>query len=228
MKVLGSIRSPRHGWTSGGVLSDITMLSLVLGVLLAAALLAVGVLLARVGRLGRQVAEFSKREREIRSDARKRSRTLHMASIIEQLAPLLPGFRYNPKDVQWIGGHGAIDAIVWNGLEAGGDVEIVFLDVKAGPRASLTGHQRRIRDAIAWKRIAFDVYRPPETPLLTEAFLAELADAEPMFLPGDQGDDELDQQPPGCDAIADDAPGGPVPLTGNAIASEKPIRKLAP
>jgi hypothetical protein len=99
------------------------MLSLVPGILLAAALLAVAVLLARVGRLSRQVAEFSRREREIRSDARKRSRTLHMASIMEQLAPLLPGFRYNPKDVQWIGGHGAVDAIVWNGLEAGGDVE---------------------------------------------------------------------------------------------------------
>ena len=82
-----------------------------------------------------------------------------MASISEQLAPLLPGFRYNPKDVQWIGGDGAVDAIVWNGLEAGGDVEIVFLDVKTGPRARLTGNQRRIREAIVWKRIAFDVYR---------------------------------------------------------------------
>jgi hypothetical protein len=198
------------------------MLSLVLGILLAAALLAVAVLLARVGRLGRQVAEFSRREREIRSDARKRSRTLHMASIMEQLAPLLPGFRYNPKDVQWIGGHGAVDAIVWNGLEAGGDVEIVFLDVKAGPRAGLTGHQRRIRDAIAWKRVAFDVYRPPETPLLTEAFFAELTDDGAVSLSGDQPDDELDQQPVTHDAIAVDAADAPVPFMGELASGEEP------
>jgi Endonuclease related to archaeal Holliday junction resolvase len=172
-------------------MSNTTMLSLVLGVLLTAAIVAVAVLLVKVGRLGRQVAEFPRRERELRSDARKRSRTLHMASIMEQLAPLLPGFRYNPKDVQWIGGHGAVDAIVWNGLEAGGEVEIVFLDVKAGPRAGLTGNQRRIRDAIVWKRIAFDVYRPPETPLLTAAFLSEPSDGEVVSLGEDQADDEF-------------------------------------
>ena len=55
-----------------------------------------------------------------------------MASIASS-SLLFPGFRYNHQDVQWVGGHGAIDAIVWNGLEAGGDVEIVFLDVKTGP-----------------------------------------------------------------------------------------------
>jgi hypothetical protein len=169
-----------------------TVLTLVLGVLLAAAVLAIVILLARVGRLGRQVAEFSRREREIRFDARKRSRTTQMASIIEQLAPLLPGFRYNPKDVQWIGGHGAVDAIVWNGLEAGGDVEIVFLDVKAGPRAGLTRHQRSIRDAIAWKRVAFDVYRPPETLKLVEALFSELPDDEAISLSEGQADDEAD------------------------------------
>src|SRR5215471_16109005 len=102
-------------------MSNITMLGLVLGVLLAAAILAIVILLAKVRRLGRQVAEFHQREKDIRSDARKRSRTVHMASISEQLAPLLPGFRYNPKDVQWIGGGGAVDAVVWIGLEAGGD-----------------------------------------------------------------------------------------------------------
>jgi hypothetical protein len=63
------------------------MLGLVLGVLLAVAILAIVILLAKVGRLGRQVAELHQREKDIRSDARKRSRTVHMASISEQLAP---------------------------------------------------------------------------------------------------------------------------------------------
>jgi predicted Holliday junction resolvase-like endonuclease len=174
-------------------MSNMAVLSLVLGVILAAATLVIVILLVKVGRLGRQVTEFPQREKEIRSDARKRSRTFHMASISEQLAPLLPGFRYNPKDVQWVGGHGAIDAIVWNGLEAGGDVEIVFLDVKTGPRAHLTGNQRRIREAIAWKRIAFDEYHPPEMPLLADALLPELPGDEAMLLSGDQADDESGQ-----------------------------------
>ena len=174
-------------------MSNIAMLGLVLGVLLAAAILAIVILLAKVGRLGRQVAEFHQREKGIRSDARRRSRTVHMASISEQLAPLLPGFRYNPKDVQWIGGRGAVDAVVWNGLEAGGDVEIVFLDVKTGPHARLTPNQRRIREAIMWKRIAFDEYRPPQTPLLAEALSSELSDDESAPVPEDQAEEETDQ-----------------------------------
>lgn len=162
------------------------VLGLLLGAMLAAALLAVAILLAKVWRLGQQVADFPRREAAIRSDARILASDLHLASINEQLVPLLPGFRYNPKDLQWIGG-GAIDAVVWNGLEAGGDVEIVFLDVKGGPHARLTDNRRRIREAIAWKRIAFDHYRPPETPLLLDALRPDLSDDEALPWPVDQG-----------------------------------------
>ncbi len=90
---------------------SIILLCLVLGVLLVAAILAVVILLVKVVRLRGQVADFPQREAALRGDARKLSRIVHLASISQQLAPLLPGFRYNPKDVQWIGGGGAIDAI---------------------------------------------------------------------------------------------------------------------
>jgi predicted Holliday junction resolvase-like endonuclease len=155
---------------------DLTGLDLGLVALLVLAIVAIVILSVRMRRLAHQVAEFPGREEEIRADARRRSRTSHMASISEQLAPLLPGFRYNPKDVQWIGGGGAVDAVVWNGLEAGGDVEVVFLDVKVGRKARFTDNQRRIRDAIMWKRVAFDEYRPPETSPLIEAAPLELPD----------------------------------------------------
>lgn len=161
------------------------MLDLVLGALLLAASLSVVILLGKVERLRRQIADFPYREAEIRSDARKQSRNLQLASIPEQLAALLPGFRYNPKDVQWIGGAGAVDAIVWNGLEAGGDIEIVFLDVKMGSHARMTNNQRRIREAIAWRRIAFEEFRPPEPPLLMEALPPEVPDDEAMSVRGD-------------------------------------------
>jgi predicted Holliday junction resolvase-like endonuclease len=155
-------------------MKDITGLDLGLAALLVLAIVAMVILWVKMRRLARQVAEFPGREAEIRADARKRSRISHMASISEQLAPLLPGFRYNPKDVQWIGGGGAVDAIVWNGLEAGGEVEVVFLDVKVGRQARFTDNQCRIRDAIMWKRVAFDEYRPPETSPLIEAAALEL------------------------------------------------------
>ena len=53
---------------------------------------------------------------------------------------------------------GAVDAVVWNGLERGEMSRSSFLDVKTGPHARLTSNQRRIREAIMWRRIAFDVY----------------------------------------------------------------------
>ena len=202
-------------------MSDITMLSIALGVLLAAAILAIVILLVTAARLRGQVADFPQREAAIRADARKRSRIVHIASISEQLAPLLPGFRYNPKDVQWIGGGGAIDAIVWNGLEAGGEVEIVFLDVKAGPRARLTGNQRRIREAIMWKRIAFDEYRPPESPLLIGVLPSELSDGQVELLPEDQAEEETDQEPGTCEDILPDAADVPVPFMGEMAAAEE-------
>jgi hypothetical protein len=202
-------------------MSDITVLSLVLGVLLAAAILAVAILLVKMVRLRGQVAEFPQREAALRADANKRSRIVHLASISEQLAPLLPGFRYNPKDVQWIGGAGAVDAIVWNGLEAGGDVEIVFLDVKTGPRARLTRNQRRIREAIAWKRIAFDEYRPPESLPLIDALPPELSDDAAELVPGDQAEEETEQQAAAYEVILSAAADVPGSSVGQMITGEE-------
>ena len=161
-------------------MKDIIGLDAGLAVLLALAVVVIMILLVKMRRLAREVAEFPRREDDIRADTKKRSRTSHLASISEQLAPLMPGFRYNPKDVQWIGGGGAVDAVVWNGLEAGGDVEIVFLDVKVGRYARFTENQRRIREAIMWKRVAFDKYRPPGTPPLVEMVPLELSDDTDM------------------------------------------------
>jgi predicted Holliday junction resolvase-like endonuclease len=92
-----------------------------------------------------------------RADARQKaavntSRSVHVSKIAEQLAPLLPGFPYSPKDVQWVGG--TIDAIVWDGLEEKrDDLDIVFPDVKTG-QARLNDRQRRIQDAAKAGRCA--------------------------------------------------------------------------
>lgn len=49
----------------------------------------------------------------------------------------------------------------------------------------MTSNQRRIREAIAWRRIAFDEFRPPEPPLLMEALPPEMPDGEAMTVPVD-------------------------------------------
>lgn len=184
-------------------MSNSTILSLVLAGLLTAALLVVVILVAKVGRLGQQITEFRRRE-ATRSDPRNRSKYLHLASISEQLAPLLPGFRYNLRDVQWVGG-GAVDAVVWNGLEAGGDIEIVFLDLKPRSHARMASNERRIREAIAWKRVAYDVYRPPEAPLLMEALPPEMSEDEGVPFPGYQVQ-EADPQATGEEVTLPDIP----------------------
>jgi predicted Holliday junction resolvase-like endonuclease len=145
--------------------------STALGTVLVAAVILIVILWIRIRRLATRLTEKEAAERARRTRAVKQSRSTHLGFISEQLAPLLPGFRYSPKDVQWIGG--TVDAVVWNHLEDGGEVEIVFLDVKTG-RSRLTERQRRIRDAITWRRVAFEEYRPPETQPVSEAALLEL------------------------------------------------------
>jgi hypothetical protein len=111
------------------------------------------------------------------------SRSVHVGKIAEQLAPLLPGFPYNPKDVQWVGG--TIDAIVWDGMEEKrDDLDIVFLDVKTG-QARQNDRQRRIQDAAEAGRVRFEVIRP-ETGVLQDAAdvpAAEVPQIETVIIP---------------------------------------------
>jgi predicted Holliday junction resolvase-like endonuclease len=93
-----------------------------------------------------------------REDSVVRSRVANLAKAAERVAPLLPGFDYDPADVQWVGG--TVDFIIWHGLSRDdANVEVVLLDVKNG-RADLNQRQRRIRNAVEEKRVRFDVFRP--------------------------------------------------------------------
>ena len=139
-----------------------------------------------VAALARRVVNLQRRLD--RADARQKaavntSRSVHVGKIAEQLAPLLPGFPNSPRDVQWAGG--AIDAIVWDGLEEKrDDLDIVFLDVKTG-QARLNDRQRRIRDAAEAGRVRFEVFRP-ETGLIQDASdvpVAEVPQIETVIIP---------------------------------------------
>ena len=127
----------------------LVVLAVALALLGAAFILVVRALLRRIDNAEERVRAAD--ERAVR--APERSRAVSMGKIGDQVAPLLPGFKYDVKDVQWIGGK--VDAIVWNGLEAAKSataspdgIEVVFLEVKTGKHARLDEDQRRIRDAV--------------------------------------------------------------------------------
>jgi predicted Holliday junction resolvase-like endonuclease len=98
---------------------------------------------------------------EIRNDAVNRSRSTLKGKIAEQLAPVLPGFLFNPADARFIGS--PVDYIIFDGLTEVADdkkrsIRIVFMDVKQGG-GSLTHTQRVIKKAIEDKAVSWETLR---------------------------------------------------------------------
>ena len=109
-------------------------------------------------------------QQRVLADARKesvdRSRSTLKGQIAEQLAPLLPGFRYLPADARFLGD--PIDYIVFGGYTGVRDshaspdtLEIVLLEVKQGTSA-LSGYQRAIARSVEEGRVRFEVLRIAE------------------------------------------------------------------
>ena len=88
--------------------------------------------------------------RRMRAEAALQSRAVTRGQIYEQLVPYLPGFRFNPKDAQFLGR--PVDFVVFDGLDEGQLQRIVFVEVKTGV-ARLTTRERQVRDAIRGGRI---------------------------------------------------------------------------
>jgi predicted Holliday junction resolvase-like endonuclease len=93
------------------------------------------------------------REATIREDALSRSHSAVAGKATEHLAPLLPGFEFDPRDARFLGS--PIDFIVFDGLSEGEVQEVVFVEIKTGPSAALTTRERRVRAAVDAGRIRF-------------------------------------------------------------------------
>ena len=81
----------------------------------------------------------------IREDAVQRSLAVTTGKVHEQLVPYLPSFRYNPRDVRFLGS--PVDLIVFDGLAEGRLRRVVFVEVKTGG-SGLTSRERMIREVI--------------------------------------------------------------------------------
>ncbi len=92
----------------------------------------------------------------IRKDAIKRSRAALTGSFSEQLAPYMPGFKYSPTEVRFIGK--PIDFVVFKGLDSREPQEVVFVEVKSG-KSQLSTVERKLRDAIKQGNVSWEEYR---------------------------------------------------------------------
>lgn len=95
-------------------------------------------------------------EANIRADAIKRSSAVVSGKVTEHLTPYIGTFPYNPQDVRFLGA--PIDLIVFDGLSEGDLRGIIFLEVKTNT-SNLSTRERRIRDAIQARRVAWQEFR---------------------------------------------------------------------
>ncbi len=86
-------------------------------------------------------------ERErVRKEAITQSRAVLGGKFVEQLAPYLHEFKYDPTEAGFIGS--PIDLIVFPGLASGDPEEIVIMEIKTGKTGQLTPQERKIRKLI--------------------------------------------------------------------------------
>jgi predicted Holliday junction resolvase-like endonuclease len=83
---------------------------------------------------------------QARKEAIAQSRAVLGGKFVEQLAPYLPEFRYDPTEARFIGS--PIDLIVFPGLATGNPQEIVIIEVKSSKNSQLTPEERKIRQLI--------------------------------------------------------------------------------
>ena len=96
---------------------------------------------------------------KIREDAIKRSRAVLGGQFSEQLAPYLPDFPYSPTEARFLGK--PIDFIIFRGMDEKDIKDVVFVEVKSG-KATLSTHERKLRDVIKDKKVKWEEYRIPE------------------------------------------------------------------
>jgi len=91
----------------------------------------------------------------IRNDVVKRSQPVICGKVTEHLLPFFPVFPYNPKDARFFGS--PIDLVIFDGLSEGILREIVFVEIKAGKKSSLSWSEREVRFCVQEKRVWYSL-----------------------------------------------------------------------
>lgn len=99
---------------------------------------------------------FQKDTKRLQQQSLKQSKHVTMWFVHEKIAPLLPSFPYNAKDLVFIGK--GVDYIVFDGLHAGHLKQIVFLEIKSW-KSTLNGNEQQIKQTIGDNRVKYEVMR---------------------------------------------------------------------
>ena len=113
------------------------------------------------------IAELELEHQQTLASAQKRSvntsRAVLKGKMAEQLAPIMPEFRYLPSDAKFLGDPS--DYVVFDGYTdfrdgegLAEDIEVVLIDIKSGG-ARLTKGQQAIAQAIQDGRVRFETIR---------------------------------------------------------------------
>ncbi len=94
-------------------------------------------------------------EKGIREDAIKRSEAVIQGKVTEHLIPFFPDFKYNPKDVRFMGT--PVDLVVFDGLSEGEMRNVVFVEVKTGKTANLSSRERLVRNCVESKDVVYEI-----------------------------------------------------------------------
>ncbi len=124
------------------------LLGILLGVVLGYSFLK-KTFLSRFERWKKEFQEVFRRE------ILERSRSILKGKIGEQMAPLLPMFKYEPADARFIGS--PVDYIVFEGYAEGNPRSIVMVEVKTGKGKTLSSIERRIKELVEDGKVKWEV-----------------------------------------------------------------------
>ncbi len=102
---------------------------------------------------------------DARKDTGNRQRSIIKGQISEVLAPWSIESVNSVKELNFLGS--PIDFVGFKGLDGEGDIDIKFIEIKSG-KSRLNKNQRRIRDAVAAKRIEWVEVRVRDTEIEIE------------------------------------------------------------
>ena len=94
-------------------------------------------------------------EKGIREDAIKRSEAVIQGKVTEHLIPFFPDFKYNPKDVRFMGT--PVDLVVFDGLSEGEMRNVVFVEVKTGKTANLSNREKLVRNCVESRDVVYEI-----------------------------------------------------------------------
>ncbi len=108
--------------------------------------------------------------KDARKDTAARQRSTIKGDISEIIAPWSMNTVGSVKELRFLGD--PIDFVGFKGLDGEGDIDIKFIEVKLG-KSRLNKNQRRIRDAVAAKRIEWVEVRVRDAEIEIEEKIAQ-------------------------------------------------------